>query len=571
MKKIFSGLLAVVFVLSIMPISLGVSAATSDFASGTGSAYSPYIIETKEQLNNVRKYPSACFKLNSDLEFVSDDFDETGMFYNDGKGFEPIGTYETPFSGSFDGNNHYISGLYINIKTTTKKLAVGLFGYSTGSISNLGVADGLIRAETSATRAYLAVGGIAGDSKYGLNRCYNSCRVSAIATGTWSVALAGGITGTTDGEITNCYNVGNVYAQTYTSSAGESYAGGVVAEISGYVSETVIQSCLNVGDVSCEGATAYCGVIAGYSYQGNSMWCYYRLYSGTPFGNSSAQKTYVYGLTEAQMAQERSFDGLAEGWTLTTSFGHPVLKGINHIPMRACYHLYDYVCASICSVCGEERLINNHTYSNACDADCNVCGLTRVTGDHTYDNACDIDCNHCGLVRQETHVYSGNCDDACNTCGMKREAESHNYDDVYDVECNTCGAWREAPEHPLSFGGNSVSEDVSGLAFRFNVDCAGVAMNGTTAIYDNATVDGYKLLGMGAMVTNGFDTRDVPAVYLWELKEMSASFAVRVIHIPLNGYNTDVTATPYIILEIDGVVTTVYGEAQTCSYNGAKN
>lgn len=332
-KRVVAALLSVVLILTTIPTGtfFAVAATTDEFSGGTGSTYNPYIIETKEQLNNIRNYPSSSFKLNSNLIFTEEDFSETGLFYNNGKGFDPIGSYEEPFTGTFDGNNHYIKGLYINIETTTKKLAVGLFGYTTGTISNLGVADGLIRVKTSASMAYVTAGGIAGDSEKGVDRCYNSCNVEAIATGPWSVALAGGLIGTTDGTITNSYNAGKVYSESYKSSSGESYAGGIVAKISGYVSETVIQSCLNVGDVSCEGTTTYYGAIAGYSYQGKAMWCYYKLYSMSPFGNSGAQGSYVHGLNETGMATERSFDGLTDGWRLTTSFGHPTLSGIEHI------------------------------------------------------------------------------------------------------------------------------------------------------------------------------------------------------------------------------------------------
>lgn len=333
-RKIISLLTALAIIIGVLPLySMQVVAVdtTEEFAGGTGSTYNPYIIETKEQLNNIRNYPSSSFKLNTDLVFTAADFSKNGLFYNNGKGFEPIGTYEEPFTGTFDGNNHYIKGLYINIETTTKKLAVGLFGYTTGTIMNLGVADGLIRVKTSASMAYVTAGGVAGDSKKGVDRCYNSCSIEAIATGPWSVSLAGGVVGTTDGTITNCYNAGKVYSESYKSSSGESYAGGIVAKISGSVSETVIQSCLNIGDVSCEGTTTYRGAIAGYSYQGKAMWCYYELYSMSPFGNSGAQSSYVHGLTDEQMATERSFDGLTDGWKLTTTFGHPTLTGLEHI------------------------------------------------------------------------------------------------------------------------------------------------------------------------------------------------------------------------------------------------
>ncbi|MBR0447309.1 MAG: hypothetical protein IIX28_02445 [Clostridia bacterium] len=124
---------------------------------------------------------------------------------------------------------------------------------------------------------------------------------------------------------------------------------------------------------------------------------------------------------------------------------------------------------------------------------------------------------------------------------------------------------------PTTFGGNSVSEGVSGLAFRFDVAVEGMAQKITTAIYDNAIVGGYKLLSMGAIADNGACNIDIPAVYLCELNETTAGYAVRIVNIPTDQYDRAITATPYIVLEIDGVATTIYGEAQTCSYNDAKN
>ena len=146
----------------------------------------------------------------------------------------------------------------------------------------------------------------------------------------------------------------------------------------------------------------------------------------------------------------------------------------------------------------------------------------------------------------------------------------HAYDHVYDGDCNVCGELREVST-PMAFGGNSVSEDVSGLAFRFDVTVEGMATKGTTAIYDNATVDGYRLISMGAVVTNGVSTTDIVAVNLCELGDTTASFAVRIINIPTDKYDVAVTATPYIILEIDGIATIIYGEAQTRSYNDVVN
>lgn len=167
------------------------------------------------------------------------------------------------------------------------------------------------------------------------------------------------------------------------------------------------------------------------------------------------------------------------------------------------------------------------------------------------------------------HTYDDNCDVDCNGCGAGRTPADHVYDHEFDVDCNECGAVREMAETPVDFGGNSVSENVSGLAFRFDVSVVGMKMNRTTAIYDGATIDDYKLIKMGAIVTNRVDTIDIPCVYLWELKSDSCSFAVRLIDIPTDKYDVAITATPYVVLEIDGVATTIYGEAYTASYNDA--
>ena len=146
-------------------------------------------------------------------------------------------------------------------------------------------------------------------------------------------------------------------------------------------------------------------------------------------------------------------------------------------------------------------------------------------------------------------------------------AHEHAYDNAFDTDCNKCGEVR-AVVGPVTFGGCSRSEDVSGLAFKFDVAVDGMTVNGTKAIYDDATIDGYKLVKMGAIVSNAKSELDIPAVYLCDLEADSASFAVRVINIPEANYGDAITAIPYFVVEIDGVQTTIYGEAQVASYNG---
>lgn len=135
----------------------------------------------------------------------------------------------------------------------------------------------------------------------------------------------------------------------------------------------------------------------------------------------------------------------------------------------------------------------------------------------------------------------------------------------------------------------SSSEDVSGLAFRFNVAAAGMQVDVTTAIYDAATIKfdnvDYKLVGMGAIVTNnpnvgndggvfykdavdGKKVIDVPAVYLCNLEADSAAFTVRIRNIPEANYDSGIYARPYYIFDYNGTEITVYGDIVGASYNG---
>ena len=140
----------------------------------------------------------------------------------------------------------------------------------------------------------------------------------------------------------------------------------------------------------------------------------------------------------------------------------------------------------------------------------------------------------------------------------------------------------------------SNSEEVSGLAFRFDAAVNGLKIkNGcaTQADYNTGTVDAfgdstdYKLIGMGAIVTNnpnlgnngsafyldavdGKKVIDIPAVYLCNLEPDSAAFSVRIRNIPEANYDTGIYARPYYIFDYNGTEITVYGDIVGVSYNG---
>ena len=156
--------------------------------------------------------------------------------------------------------------------------------------------------------------------------------------------------------------------------------------------------------------------------------------------------------------------------------------------------------------------------------------------------------------------------------------------------CEYCGYKDTAASTTdiITFGGNSVSEDVNGLAFRFDVDVDGMTVKKgtTTADYSNATVtiNGavYQLLTMGAIATssnietldkaafNGENVIDIAAVYLFSHDEDSVTYAVRVINIPELGKDTTVRVCAYYVVLIDGVETVIYDDqVYEQTYNGA--
>ena len=292
-------------------------------------------------------------------------------------------------------------------------------------------------------------------------------------------------------------------------------------------------------------------------------------------------------------------------------------------------HTYDNACDASCNGCGATRTVT-HTYSGACDQYCDLCGAQKgglsIGVSHTYSYDCDAECNVCGFVRTGVeHYYVGRVttDPTCDKPGVKTytcywgcgagyteavDAIGHNYNGVvtapdcenggyttytcancgdsykgnetaalghtysgdFDTTCNVCGIIRDVVA-PSIFGGNSVSHDVSGLAFRFTFDAENVRIlenHFTKADYTNATYMGYKLISMGAEMSNDVETVDITAQYLYALDEGSASFAVRIIHIDEQYFDRDITAIPYVLVDIDGTPTKIYGEKQIASVNG---
>ena len=157
------------------------------------------------------------------------------------------------YSGTFDGNNKTVSGLYFNGNSPR----IGLFGSSEadGNIKNVGVVDSYFKGNEF-------VGGVCGRNVGTITNCYNTGNLTAINP----TAAIGGICGINDngGTIANCYNTGTVTATGSTASVG-----GVCG-----CSMAPISNCYNIGTVTATGSGADISGICGYNF-GPVTNCYY--------------------------------------------------------------------------------------------------------------------------------------------------------------------------------------------------------------------------------------------------------------------------------------------------------
>ena len=136
------------------------SAATK-FAGGTGTVADPYRISTGAELAWLAA------QVNDGNDFSTKTVTLTNNIDLNNKAWTPIGNSDSVFAGTFDGNGHTISGLYINITDSYSpakkgRLYQGLFGcVEDGTVQNLIVTGSVtIGNEKSVNVSY--IGGIVG-------------------------------------------------------------------------------------------------------------------------------------------------------------------------------------------------------------------------------------------------------------------------------------------------------------------------------------------------------------------------------------------------------------------------
>lgn len=301
----------------------------------------PFVeVYTILDLYNIRYNLDGNYILMNDID-LTEATAEGGDWDFDGRGWNPIGSYDIygngAFTGIFDGNGYSIIGMRISYTSSNTPSGmdsnawVGLFANNQGVIRDLKMenaniknayASGNLRGGAIAGTNYgliqdcivtgtvkltdgEQVGGVAGSNVGGtIERCYNAATV----IGYW---YTGGILGLGNGTVKNCYNTG-VVRSTY-SSGGQS--GGIVGNNSSSSSYGKVINCYNIGAVSCANSATFAYAVAG---SGTITDSYYL--KGTGSGATGATS-----LTEAQMHIESTFKGFdfETVWQLDAQANYP--------------------------------------------------------------------------------------------------------------------------------------------------------------------------------------------------------------------------------------------------------
>ena len=220
------------------------------------------------------------YELEADLDFNTDTGSDSGGaavidadddYHNLGSGWEPLGdSGPNPFGATFDGNNHTISNLFINV-TGNSDNYIGLFGQlGGGSVRRVHLVGANVTGnnDVGALVGHISLGTVSHSSSSGavsgvekvggLVGTINSSsgtveysRSSATVTGTYR--YVGGLVGRNAGYVRVSYATGAV--------TGLRYAGGLVGYSTSPVSAAYATGAVN----ATRATTAYAGGLFGWS------------------------------------------------------------------------------------------------------------------------------------------------------------------------------------------------------------------------------------------------------------------------------------------------------------------
>ncbi len=297
-------------------------------------------IRNWNDLDVVRNNLDGQFLLMNDLNSTTAGYEElAGPTANDGKGWQPIGIWPNPFTGSFDGQGFEIRDLFIDRPVEDH---VGLFSFvETGAvIVDVALTDADVTGQTyvgalvghihdgglsnchstGSVAGDTEVGGLAGESGAIVSNSYSTANVSGSF-------VVGGLIGQNHGTLSKSYSTGSVFGDEYVGglvgwnqegTVSNSYSIGRVDGVSlvgGLVgsNRATVSSCYSAGNVT---GLEDVGGLTGRNYEGtvsNSFWDMQTSGQATSTGGT--------GKTTAEMKDIATFPGAAWSIVAVDSLG----------------------------------------------------------------------------------------------------------------------------------------------------------------------------------------------------------------------------------------------------------
>ena len=199
---------------------------------GEGTEEAPFIITTAVQLQKISEKLASYYKLGADIDLI-------------GRTWTSIGTSSNPFIGNIDGTGYTISNLSYDNEEGEN---VGLFGYNSGTISNITLENITIKGKSN-------VGSLVGYNKGTVTKCTVKGNITGVGNN------VGGLIGYNTGSVNNNQiqgivtgngsNTGGLIGQTIAGISnniskievhGQAYTGGLVGYVYMNTAKTIILS-----------------------------------------------------------------------------------------------------------------------------------------------------------------------------------------------------------------------------------------------------------------------------------------------------------------------------------------
>ena len=203
------------------------------------------VINSIADLALMRSNPRGNYILMNDIDLTN--ATKRGGSLDTGNGWVPIKN----FSGTLDGNGHYIKGMHIYGKAKPDE-SYGFFAQVTGTVKKLGMLDVNIDLESEGEDQWATenhIGGITGGLDGKVEQCFVSGNIKFVSNNSGNsvhIDCVGGIAGTEEedfgAEIANCYSRTQIDA--YKKD------GNTITNTAGIANNVRVGNCYNLGTVN---------------------------------------------------------------------------------------------------------------------------------------------------------------------------------------------------------------------------------------------------------------------------------------------------------------------------------